>query len=338
MKIKESVTLNDVARLANVSNATVSRYLNKTTGVDAKKADIIEDAIKTLGFRINRNARMLKTNRSMQIMMIVPDIENPFYSVAYKIIQEIALKKNFTVMLYNTNSVEKNELNAIEMAYELNCDGMIFCSTYDYPSVFEALKTFDKPIVASNSFDQLYFDTVHSIKGQGIYTTTSYLIKCGHKKIAYIGGDEKSILNQRRQGGYLRALEEVGIEVNKDYIFCNEFNMEGGYKAITHFMSLPDRPTGIACANDLIAMGAIQAAVNSGVSVPNDLSVCGMDNIEYSKLCIPPITTVTNNSSEFAVNCMELLYSRITEEYVGLPRELLNSRQLIVRGSTKILV
>jgi LacI family transcriptional regulator len=274
-------------------------------------------------------------NRSTQIMMIVPDIENPFYSVAYKVVQDIALQKGYTVTLYNSNGIEGNELNAIEIAHGLKIDGLIFCSINDYPQVFKALKDFGKPVVASNSFGELNFDTVHSIKGQGLYVTTNYLLSLGHTKIAYAGGDENSVLNERRFTGYQKALSEAGINLRPEYVFNFDFSMEGGYRAAKYFIGLSELPAAIACANDLIAMGVIQTLIGNGNRVPEDVSVTGMDNIEFSKLCMPPITTVTNNSREFAENCMELLLTRISQEYEGAPREYLTSRKLVVRESTR---
>lgn len=329
-----SVTVNDVAKRAGVSNATVSRYINKTYAVDPQKALEIDRAIKELGFRINRSARVLKKRCSMQIMMIVPDISNPFYSVAYKTIQDLALSKGYTVALYNTNSTEKNELSAIDITYEMNCDGMIFCSTNDYESVYKELVKFDKPLVASNSFGRLSFDTVHSKKGQGLYLATRHMLELGHKDIAYVGGEKDSILNIRRMYGYETALKEAGIALKSEYIYNGSFDTHGGQAAAAELCLLPNRPTAIVCANDLIAIGVIQALGAAKISVPRDISVSGMDDIEFAKISMPPLTTVKNDSGEFARKCMELIFSRLSGEYEGEPRELLNTRQLLVREST----
>ncbi|MDR0856348.1 MAG: LacI family transcriptional regulator [Clostridiales bacterium] len=330
----KQVTINDVARRAQVSNATVSRYINKSPAVAESKAAAIEEAIAALGFHLNRTARVLKMQRSMQIMMVVPDIANPFYSAAYKVLQSLAMQSGYTVVLYNTNDSESEEYAAIEMAHGMNTDGLVFCSTYDHPHIFDALESLERPVVASNSFGRLQFDTIHSIKGQGLYVTTRYLLELGHRAVAYAGGNEKSTLNARRLEGYLRAMDEFGLTPPPTHRFHAEFNMEGGYRAAQHFLSLEKRPTAIACANDLIALGLIQTLIGSGVRVPDDISVTGMDNIEFARLSMPPITTVTNDSREFAENCLKLLFSRIDGGYTGPPREYLTSRKLIVRSSS----
>lgn len=338
VKKKKSLTMNDVARVAGVSNATVSRYINNQSCVTKKTGKKIEAAIKMLNYRPNRTARSLKTNRAMQIMMIVPDIKNLYYADMYKTIQKIAYKHNYSVILFSTDQETNKEIEAINLVKELGCDGLIFCSIYDDEKVLAELKNLDIPIVTSNTFDKLIFDTVHGIRrGQGVYIGTCHLLEYGHKRIGYAGGNPDSILNVRRESGYKEALQEHGIPIDEELIFSSSFDIHGGTVAGEYFAGLNERPTAIACANDMIAIGIIQHFNRVGISVPDDVSIVGMDNIEFTEFFKPTITTVSNDSSEFATKAMHLLLSRMAGEYTGPPREEVCERKLIVRQTVKRL-
>lgn len=336
MQGKKSVTINDVARVAGVSNATVSRYINNKTFVTGEKAEKIEQAIEKLSYKPNRIARGLKMQRAMQIMVVVPDIRNPYYAGMYATVQRLANNRGFTAILFNTNEEEKKELEAIRLVTELGCDGLIFCSTSDNEDIICQLQALDIPVVTSNTFGSMIFDTVHGIKsGQGVYLGTSHLIAYNHVKIAYAGGTPHSILNKRRLSGYERAMREHKLSIRKEYEFAGAFTVQGGIAAGEYFCRLPEMPTAVACANDMIAIGVMQYLQRIGKRVPEDVSVVGMDNVEYAEYFNPSITTVSNDSSEFADKAMDLLFSRIDGSYEGKPRECLCDRRLIVRNSTR---
>ncbi|MGN1077179.1 MAG: LacI family DNA-binding transcriptional regulator [Candidatus Gallimonas sp.] len=328
--------MNDIAREANVSVATVSRFINNEMCVSGEKAERIKAAIDKFHFVPNRYARGLKTNRAMQIMLIVPDIKNPYYAKLYDVLQSIANREKYIVILYNTNEDEENELKAIELASELNCDGIVFCSVSDRREIIEKLQSVGKPVVSSSSFKCRVFDTVHGVKpGQGVYLGTRCLIDHGHRKIGFAGGNSKSILNVRRFSGYKRAIAECGIELVRERVFCNSFTLEGGYLAGEYFAWLSERPTAVVCANDMIAIGMMQYFNKVGIDIPGDISIVGMDNIAMSELVKPALTTVTNDSGEFAVKAAQLLFDRILHGYEGEAREAFCERKLIERDSVR---
>lgn len=330
-------TIRDVASKAGVSIATVSRFLNSSGYIDAETAGKVKNAIDNLGFRPSRMAQGLKTRCSRQIMMVVPDICNPFYSTMYKAVQEYVHVKDYSVILYNTNEKLEEEITAIEMFGDLNIDGLIFCSINTYSEVMNKLKQLDNPITLLNSYENSPFDTVHSLKSSGLYLAADYVAGLGHKHIAYAGGPSDSIINTRRRQGFVKALDQNGLDVNNDYIFEMGFSMDAGYRAGKYFSALPVRPTAICAANDLIALGVILALNECGMGIPEDVSITGMDDIEFAALNRPGLTTVTNNPIEFGVSAAGLIFDRLEGRYDGAPREINISRRLIIRNSTSTL-
>jgi DNA-binding LacI/PurR family transcriptional regulator len=321
--------------MAGVSTATVSRYINSSGYVDDSTAKKLKDVIAELNYTPNKIAKGLKTSRSQQIALIVPNIENPYYSKMSKSIQYIAQGKGFSVVLFDTSEDEKNEVNAIKQSGELGADGLIFCSINRSQQVLKSLKALNKPVVISNSYDELVFDTLHSIGGKGIYLAAKYLIELGHRKIGYVGGPISSSVNQQRKDGFILALQEMDIAPNKDLFFEMDFSMDTGYKAGKYFSSLNNFPTAICAANDIIAMGILLALNEQGIKIPDDISLTGEDNIEFSRVCRPSLTTINNSESYFAENAMSMLLERINGSYTGAPRNIVCPRELIVRESTK---
>lgn len=330
-------TIKDLAMETGVSTATISRFLNKSGYVDAETGKKIEQAIIRLKYKPDRTAQALKTKKSKQIMLIVSDICNPFYSSTAKIVQSIAKDKGYTVILYNTNDNVNEEINSIQTALSVNTDGIILCSIYVKDEVIHELKKAGRPVVVGSSYEECPFDSVYGIQGEGTYLTTKHLLDLGHRRIAFAGGVKESATALERKLGYLNAITEAGIEFNSDYCFEMGFSEDSGYKAGKYFSTLNPLPTAICCANDLIAMGVLIALNECNIKVPDDISVTGMDNILYASLCRPGLTTVTNDSIEFGRNVSELLFDRIEGNYEGPARRLSLSRKLIIRESTRRL-
>lgn len=332
---KKRITIRDVAKKAGVSIATVSRFLNNSGYIDKQTAYRIKEVIDYYDYRPSRIAQGLKSKRSLQIILVVPDICNPFYASMYKAVQKKANKKGYNVILYNTNEDKNEEIEAIKLVTDIRADGMIFSSIDYSEEVLNELIKVNVPVVGRNLPEGIELDNIRSIKGEGMYMTTKYLIGLGHKAIAYAGGSRDSKANRNKKYGYDTALDEAGIEHNSDYYFEMGFSMEEGYKAGRYFSTLDSVPSAICAANDLIAMGIIIAFTECGIRVPDDVSVTGMDNIEYSALIKPSLTTVTNDSLDFGNIACQMLFDRIEGTYTDMPRVREIPKKLIVRESTK---
>ena len=333
-KIKQP-TIKDVSKLAGVGTSTVSRYLNKSGYVSEEIAKKIETAIEELDYTPSNYARILKGSTTKVMHLIVPDITNPYYAEMYSAVQETAEREGYYVYLYQSKSREDQEMEAIAKCRNMSSDAVIFCSEDRHKRVFEALKELEIPTVVSNLYDEPCFDTLYSESGRGIYLMCRYLIEQGHKMIGYAGGPVNSYINKKRRCGYLRALQEAGIEVKEEYIFEMDFSVSAGYRAGKYFTTVTDRPTAICAANDLIALGVITGLNEQMVKVPEDISVVGEDNIEFGKIWNPPLTTVENSGSQFGIRACELIFDRLLRGYTGEPRIIQTERKIIERKSCK---
>lgn len=334
---KKSVTVKDVAREANVSFSTVSRYLNSSGYVDVKTGEKIDEVIKRLNYRPNRIAQSLKTKSSKNIVLIVPDIQNPFYSKMANQIQHLTLMEGYTVTLLDSEESYENEIKGIHLAQDMSADGIIFASVSKHKSILDELDRCNISSVLVNSYDSCQFDTIHGVREQSTYLTTRHLINLGHHKIGFAGGAIGTVIGNSRKNGYIKAMQEAGIPVREDYMFEMGFSSDAGRKCGYYFSALNELPTAICCANDMIALGVLQALSQQGIRVPDQISITGVDDIMYGDLCNPRLTTVTNDSNEFAHYAVKALIERMNGTYSGEARELLISHELIVRDSTKEL-
>lgn len=332
---KRTYTIKEIAKAAKTSTATISRYLNKSGYVDADTARNIQSVIDAFGYVPSRTAQSLKTKRSRQIMLVVPDICNPFYSAMAKTVQSIAGNRGYVVTLYNTNEDPAEEINAIKISEQISADGIILASVYVKEEVLKALELANISKVVANSFENCPFDSVHGVAGEGTYITTCHLIENGHRTVAFAGGPAESATETRRKAGFLRALDKAGIKPQEDYIFEMGFSVDAGIKAGKYFSALDPMPTAICCANDLIAFGVLTSLNNLGIKVPEDISLTGMDNIDFSGIIRPGLTTATNDSSEFGKSVISLLFDRMDGKYSGAPREVILPRILVPRETVK---
>jgi DNA-binding LacI/PurR family transcriptional regulator len=332
-------TIKDIARESGVSVATVSRYINGNAHIGNANSERIAEVISRLGYRPSRTARSLKTHNSRNIMLVVPDINNPFYSKMAEVVNQRCRAKGYTMTLYNTSEEIHEELQAIRLAGDIFADGIVFASVTAQELVLEELKQSRCQIVLVNSYDGCPVDTVHGDRvREGTYLSTKYLIENGHTRIGFAGGLSGTAVAENRKRGYCRALAEAGIEADDELIFEMGFNLESGKKAGRYFTALDPRPSAICCANDMIALGVISVFGEMGIKIPNDFSVTGMDDVPYSLRSFASLTTVTNDSAEFANDAMDALFDRISGKYAGAPRESVIDRELIIRTSVKNLV
>jgi LacI family transcriptional regulator len=320
-------TQKDIAKLAQVSQATVSLVLNgiSDSSVPQVTQRKVLRAAKTLGYVPNRVAQSLRTQQTKTIACIVPDITNPFYPALERGAQKSAESNGYDVLIYNTDGLPAKERKCLDRLLEGRVDGVI--------GVFFHLNARDlRPLLDRNiavvrieatpkktgpwPLDNLYVDNA-----EGAKASTEYLIELGHRRIAMIagtGGPERN-----RVSGYLQALDEAGLK--PQLVSRGGFNEESGYRSTKQLLSTGPRPTAIFAGNDLMAFGAMTAIREAKLAIPQDIALMGFDDIFAARFVTPPLSTISQFQYELGRVAAEMLLERINQlspETAGRQRQM----------------
>lgn len=326
-------TMKDVAQLAGVSTATVSRALMSPDKVSEATKKRVEEAVVEAGYAPNSLARNLRRNESKTIVAIVPDICDPYYTEIIRGIEDAATDNGYLVLLGDSGRQKRRESSFVNLVFTKQCDGMLLLGT-DLPfGISKSEQKYLPPMVMACEFSpELELPTVHIDNLTSAFKAVNYLTQMGHKRIAQISGPTSAFLCQFRHQGYQQALRRVGLEMKPDYCVEGDFSFVSGAQALQRLLELPQPPTAIFCHNDLMAIGVIQEAKKQGLKVPEDLSVVGFDDITFAQYCDPPLTTVSQPRYEIGHQAMMMLLDRLRGHEVRAGSILLDT-ELIVRDS-----
>ncbi|MGC6389516.1 DNA-binding transcriptional regulator CytR [Ewingella sp. S1.OA.A_B6] len=329
-----AATMKDVAEMAGVSTATVSRALMNPEKVSATTRQKVELAVVEVGYSPHALSRNLKRNESRTILVIVPDICDPYFADVIQGIERTAAENGYLVLIGDCAQQNQQEKTFINLIITKQIDGMLLLGS-DLP--FDASKEEQRnlpPMVMANEFaPELELPTVHIDNLTAAYEAVHYLIGLGHQRIGCIAGPDNMPLCQYRSQGYIQALRRNGLMVESSYTAKGDFSYESGALALAELMSQPVPPTAIFCHNDVMAIGAMYQAKKMGLHIPQDLSVVGFDDIKLSQYFDPPLTTVAQPRFQLGRQAMLLLLEQLYGNTVHSGSRLLES-ELIVRGST----
>ncbi|ORJ24910.1 DNA-binding transcriptional regulator CytR [Rouxiella badensis] len=333
-RVIPTATMKDVAEMAGVSTATVSRALMNPEKVSASTRQRVEQAVIAVGYSPHSLSRNLKRNESRTILVIVPDICDPFFADVIQGIERTAAENGYLVLIGDCAQQNQQEKTFINLIITKQIDGMLLLGS-DLP--FDASKEEQRnlpPMVMANEFaPELELPTVHIDNLTAAYDAVHYLISLGHQRIACIAGPESMPLCQYRLQGYIQAIRRNGQSVESQYIAHGDFSYESGAQALSTLMSQPKPPTAIFCHNDIMAIGAIFEAKKLGLRIPQDLSIVGFDDIKISEFYDPPLTTVAQPRFQIGREAMLLLLEQLNGHSVQSGSRLLES-ELVIRGST----
>lgn len=291
-------TLQDVARIAGVSTATVSRALSNPKVVNESTREKVSKAVKSSGYRINRAARNLRTQRAQSILVLLPDLANPFFSAILEGISSSLTASGYSMLIASTNQVHDSGEQLVDYLDDARADAMIVLDgglSRDVVATLEqASKT--KPVIfACEWVEGDQFPSVRSENRRGTRAAIRFLHDLGHTKIGHVSGPHGNVLMHAREDAFLSEIEEIGAQFNPDWLIPGDFSLEAGCAAANKWIAMEDRPTAMFCASDLIAFGFISELSRQGYSVPTDVSVMGFDDIELAERFIPSLTTVQQN-------------------------------------------
>jgi LacI family transcriptional regulator len=326
------VTIAQVADRAGVSATTVSHVLSGKRVVGAATRGTVMEAIRELGYRPNAVARNLRTQKSHMIAVVVPDITNPFYAVLTRGLADAVDAAGYGTYVCNTDGVHEREAKFFADVMDRGVDGIVFASGETASEVTFTPADHRTPIICiGDQLDHPLCDAVVPDDEAGSREAAAFLAARGYQRIAMIQGPPR--YGGARTAGFRAALRAAKQKVAPERLVRGDWTRAGGRRAMKTLMGLPQPPDAVFCANDLMAIGALDVAHELGLEVPSQLAIVGFDDVDAATIVSPPLTTVRNSAYEAGSTAGELLLSRMGGRHTGPGRTVVLPCPLIERGS-----
>jgi LacI family transcriptional regulator len=330
--VRSRATIAQVASRAGVSTTTVSHVLSGKRAVGARTRGNVLEAIEELGYRPNHAARHLRTRRSHMVAVVVPDLTNPFYAMLTRGLADALDSADYGTYVCNTDGVHEREEKIFRDAFDRGVDGIVLAARETATKVTFSAAELATPVVCiGDHLPHPQCDAVVADDETGSCAAAEFLVSRGYQSIAMVQGPSHSAV--ARTQGFLSALHAAGRQVPGELMVRGDWTRHGGYDAVRGLLALRDRPDAVFCANDLMAIGALDVARELGLRVPEDLAVVGFDDVDAATIVTPALTTVRNPSYDAGVAAGELLLSRMSEDHTGAGRTVTLPCPLIVRDS-----
>jgi DNA-binding LacI/PurR family transcriptional regulator len=330
----DKMDIRTVARLANVSIATVSRTINRVSTVNPKMAKRVWEAIEKLDYFPNTQARALVSGRSRLLGLIVSEITNPFFPELIQGFEDIAVEHGYEILISSTNYDPARMALCIRRMLERRAEGVAVMTFGVEKPLLEQLAERKVPLVFVDvgperpGISLLRVDYHHGIR-QGV----QHLAALGHRDIAFVSGPNRLHSAQSRSVAFSKSLAECAIVADPAWIVEGDHTMEGGIDAMDRLLKSKHLPTAVMCSNDMTAIGVLHRLYRAGLRVPDDLSVIGFDDIHIAQVTIPPLTTIQMSCFELARAAVTALRAHVEEG--GDPKRTYKiNTNLVVREST----
>jgi len=325
--------------MLNTSTATISRALNNHPAIKKETRDRVMRLVKEIGYRPNRVAKNLKTQKSNTIGILVPNIGVNFFALAISEIEKVVSEAGYTAMICQSHENFQQEVEAVNTLIGNQVAGVLASISQHTlsPEHFIELQKNDTPVVF---FDRCFAEGIEASKVitddfGGSFRAVKYLLRTGYKNIAFLAGTDNLNICRERKRGYIEALKSYGLPVDEKMIIPCSMESQGGKEGLQRLMQLPQRPEAIFCINDPVAIGVYQQLQIYGLKIPDDMAVVGFSNNEISSIMKPALTTVDQSVKEIGKRAGELLVEQLnssTKSITGDKTEIMEAN-LIVRDS-----
>ena len=314
--------------------STVSHVINGTRYVSPDLSARVWEAIESLNYQPNALARSLRNKQTRTLGMIIPDNSNPFFAEVARGIEDLCFDLGYNVILCNSDQNPDKEYKYINLLMEKQVDGIVFVSAGGHPEHIQEILEREVPVVeVDRELEQIPCDRVLSDNRSGGRQAAEHLISRGRERIACITGPSDVTPSWERVLGYRDALAAAGLPFDESLLVRGDFRAPSGYEAMNALLSRPERPTAVFACNDLMAIGALSAANEHGLSVPGDIAIVGFDDVALASYTNPPLTTIAQSRQEMGRLAAEVLVGRIGGN-ADAPRRYLLETRLIVRKSS----
>jgi len=325
------MNISDIAKLAGVSPATVSRYLNNGY-LSEEKRILIEKVITETGYKPSQQAQTLRTGKTKLIGIIIPKIDSDSISQYVSGVSEVLTKDGYHLLLANTENNSNKEIEYIETFKEANVEGIIYLGTIKTPKLSKIIKNLSIPMVIlgqkADNASCIYHDDYNAS-----FDLAKYALSKGHKKLCFIGATDKDIaVGQMRKKGFIDALTSAGISVSDNMLYSGSFNTDNGYKNTERILAEHPDTTAILCATDTIALGAIKCLHEKKIDIPKQIAIAGFGDSKASSVLNPTLTTVHFYYKECGIEGAKMLLDIIANN--EMPIKFLKLNYKVIKNDS----
>jgi LacI family transcriptional regulator len=326
-------TIHDVASDAGVSPTTVSRYLNHRIELPPATSARIDAAIAKLDYRPNLLAKRLSTGKTEAVGLVTPEIREPFFAELASAFEDEADRHGYTVFMSSTRSDRDREIASLERLHDRHVDGLVLMTnTPDDGTLARLIGRRKNVVLLDEDIPGVNVPRLFVENTEGAQAATRHLIEAGHTRIAYIGGPRGLFSVVERHEGFRTAMAEAGIPVRQEYVSLGGFDPELARAATLKFLDLPEPPTAIFASSDYLAIGALMGLREAGISIPDQMSLIGFDDMPFGSLLTPPLTAVRQPVDQLGRHGFQLLLQLLNGEtppaVTRLPVELIARRSV----------
>ena len=326
--------IKDVALRAGVSVTTVSHVVNGTRFVKDNARLRVEEAVRELGYVPSGVARSLKHNTTHTFGMLIPNNSNPYFAEILRGLEHRCFAAGYNIILCNSNDDAARQASYLRVLAEKRIDGLVLVTAHRDSALLTALRELKIPVVLlDREVPGLACDLVEVDHVTGGLLATRHLLELGHPWVACLSGPPELSPSSQRRAGWKRALAEAGVERREGDLARGDFSARGGYLAMQALLKRKPRPSAVFVCNDLMAFGALAAAHEAGIAVPERLSIVGFDDIELAAFSTPALTTVAQPKQQMGAMAAELLLERLQTGRCEERRMILEP-QLKIRASS----
>lgn len=338
---KDRITIQDVARDADVSIATVSRVINKNYNVNEKTREKVLKSMEKLSYLPNSIARSLKSNSTSTIGFVVSDISNTYHISIARAVEDVIEKHNLNMTVCSTGNDKERELTYLKLLMSQNIAGLILNTTGKNDDFILEMNKYIPIILLNRKINSPDFvgDLVGTDNFNSSYKLTEQLLKMGHRRILVVHGLLELSNGWERYNGFVHAMRDYGVEVGKDYPYQynSEFSLEGGYKAIEYMRSLPEKPTAVFTQNNMSTIGVLKACKDYNINAPEDISMVAYDTIDNLNLMTIRPTVASYNTHSMGFNAGTAILERIKNPKIP-NREFIEQSEIITGNAVGMIV
>ncbi|QSN62510.1 LacI family DNA-binding transcriptional regulator [Caballeronia sp. M1242] len=330
-------TIKDVAAIAGVSFTTVSHVVNNSRPVSADVRAKVERAIRELDYVPSAVARSLKAKSTATIGLLVPNATNPYFAELARGVEDGCAKNGYCVFFCNSDDDPAKQRNYLRVLQEKRIDGLVIASAGEDAVLAQCLAGAREPLViVDRNIEGVSADLVQIDHEKGAYIATKHLLQTGHSEIGCITGPVATAVSAMRLHGFIRAMAERGVEIEPNAIVQSDFSATGGYAAASQLFDAM-KPTAIFACNDMMGIGALRAAAERKIRVPDDCSIIGFDDVELSRYTYPALSTVGHSVRALGEMAAQTLIERIVGKLGGTTRRRVVPPRLVLRESTAVV-